>query len=216
MFIISHSVANTTRNIGIEQKQRDDKVKNKISRSKAKWSKDSSFSDSESFRSSGSESFSVLKKNTSVKSGSLREKYSDCEKVTKEMREKAFVIAFIENQFEKYQADIDLAVKSYDACNQVILVRLERRLAVGIILAINEYKKLLAVEATARRVVEQLESLLSEVVDCIELHGTAAQYKAKAMDIVNEAPVDPETLPLTGVTAKMVSDELTKLGIARN
>ncbi len=132
------------------------------------------------------------------------------------MREKAFVIAFIENQFEKYQADIDLAVKSYDACNQVILVRLERRLAVGIILAINEYKKLLAVEATARRVVEQLESLLSEVVDCIELHGTAAQYKAKAMDIVNEAPVDPETLPLTGVTAKMVSDELTKLGIARN
>ncbi|GAX21170.1 hypothetical protein FisN_14Hh381 [Fistulifera solaris] len=216
MFLVSNSVATTTKKIGIEQKRRDEKIKSKIVNSKAKWSKDITYTDSESLRSGGSESLSITKRSASIKSGSPREESDGCERVTKEMRAKAYAIAFIEGQLDKYHADIETCTKRYEACKQIILARMQSRSAVGIILAINEYKKLLAKEATARRVVEQLESLLSEVVDCIELPGTIAQYKAKAKEIVEEAPVDPETLPLAGVTGKMVSDELAKLGIARN
>ena len=213
MFLACNA-ANVGKKIGLEQKYRDDKIKKKIATSRAKWSKDISYTDSESIRSGGSESLSITKTKASLKSGSHES--SDVERVTREMREKAFTIAFIEGQFEKYHDDIATSNKRYDSCKQIILARMESRSAVGIILAINEYKKLLAKEATARRALEQLQSLLSEVVDCIELPGTIAQYKSRVMDVLNEPPVDAEALPLTGVTGQTVSAELTKLGIARN
>lgn len=209
--------ANGSKKICLAQKQRDDKIKNKIAKSRAKWSKDISYTESESIRSGGSENLSITKKSISIKSGSPHEDNTcHVERVTREMRAKAIAIAFIEDQFEKYQDDIEVASRRFDVCKQIIFARMESRSAVGIILAINEYKKLLAKEATAKRVVDQLETLLSEVVDCIELPGTIDQYRVKVMDALNEAPVDPETMPLTGVTGKMVSDELAKLGIARN
>lgn len=216
MFLACNAIANDGKKLGMALKQRDDKIKNKLATSRAKWSKDTSYTESGSIRSSGSESLSLTKTKCSLKAGSLREESSDVERVTREMREKAVTIALIESQFEKYYNDIDVASKRYDSCKQIILARMESRSAVGIILAINEYKKLLAKEATARRVVEQLESLLVEVVDCIELPGTIAQYKMRVMDVLNEAPIDAEALPLTGVTSQVVSAELTKLGIARN
>lgn len=216
MFIACNAGAIKSKQIAVAQKQRDDKIKKKIATSRAKWSKESLSTEGESIRSASSESFSKKKQDSSIKSGSARDDDRDLEKVTRGMKEKALAILFIEEQFDKNQEEIDAANKRYDSCKQVITARMESRSAVGIILAINEYKKLLAKEATARRIIDQLESLLSEVVDCVELPGTIAEYREKVTEILNQAPVNAETLSLTGVTAKIVSAELEKLGIARN